>query len=330
MNGAGCPNGWQAQTQPADRFRQGTSARAGRSSRCATARRFRRATFGRDQHVRRATARASPASRSSRAAPRRTARIWQMAMCATPFASCQNHFPKQGTWAETETQLGSLAAGRVTPFHATHLWAGVTCTNSSCADSVSAGRAAQITHVESHAVVEDYTPPGAPSLSGVSGSWNSGQKQLRYSASDAGSGVESATLTVDGSLHRTINHACARLPTGGYTQPVPCATFTNGEFTLNEPGQLADGPPHPRGHLARRQRRVRRLVAGVLGGQQRTRPPDRIDRGRRRRLAGHERLLGHVGEPGSGERVADRGGVLQDRLGADVADGWDARSAGQG
>ena len=33
-----------------------------------------------------------------------------------------------------------------------------------------------------------------------------------------------------------------------------------------------------------------------------------------------------MGEPGSGERVADCGGVLQDRLGADLADGWHARA----
>ena len=39
--------------------------------------------------------------------------IWKMAMCATPFANCQTHFPKQGTWTETETQLGSLDAGRL-------------------------------------------------------------------------------------------------------------------------------------------------------------------------------------------------------------------------
>ena len=239
LNGAGCPNGWQAQAAPADRFRHGNfcSRWEIQSVRDGTA--LQQGAFAGTSMFTGNGARFTGFSiKSSGTAQNGT--FWQMAMCATPFASCQNHFPKQGTWTETETQLGSLAPAG-TPFHATHLWAGVTCPNSSCADSVPAGRAVQITHVESHAVVEDYTPPGAPSLSGVSTGWNSGQKQLRYSASDAGSGVESATLTVDGSLHRTNTHACARLPTGGYTQPVPCATVTNGEFSLNEPGQLADG-----------------------------------------------------------------------------------------
>ena len=328
LNGAGCPNGWQAQTAPADRFRQGNfcSRWEIQSVRDGTA--LQQGAFAGTSMFTGAGARFTGFSiKSSGTAQNGT--FWQMAMCATPFASCQNHFPKQGTWSETETQLGSLAPAG-TPFHATHLWAGVSCPNSSCADSVSAGRAVQVTHVESHAVVEDYTPPGAPSLSGVSTGWNSGQKQLRYSASDAGSGVESATLTVDGSLHRTNTHACARLPTGGYTQPVPCATFTNGEFTPERAGPARGRPPHPRGHVARRERRGRGLVAGVLGGQQRARAPDRARRRRRRWLARHERLLGDVGEPGPGQRVADCGGVLQGWLCPDVADGRRTRSRASG
>jgi hypothetical protein len=239
MNGAGCPNGWQAQSVPPDRFRQGNfcSRWEIQSVRDGTA--LRQGDFaGTSMHTG-AGARFTGFSIDSFGTARNGV-IWQMAMCATPFANCQQHFPKQGTWSQSETRLGSLVSGGA-PFHATHLWAGVTCTSSTCPDSASAGRAAQITHVESHAVVEDYTPPGAPDHHGVSTRWNSGQKELTYTASDAGSGVESVTLTVDGSLHRTVNHSCTRLPSGGYTQPVPCATATSGSFTLNEPGQLADG-----------------------------------------------------------------------------------------
>ena len=239
MNGARCPNGWQAQSIPPDRFRQGNfcSRWEIQSARDGTA--LREGDFAGTSMYAGEGARFTGFSIDSSGTARNGV-IWEMAMCATPFAGCTQHFPKQGSWSQTETRLGSLASGG-SPFYATHLWAGVKCVSSSCPDSASAGRAVQITHVESHAVVEDYTAPGAPDHRGVSTHWNSGQKELTYSASDAGSGIESVMLTVDGSLHRTINHSCSRLPAGGYTQPVPCATATNGSFTVNEPGQLADG-----------------------------------------------------------------------------------------
>src|SRR5688572_27857271 len=237
LNGSGCPNGWQAQQMPADRFRQGNfcsrweiqsvregslqqGAFAGTSMFAGTGARFTGFSI-----------------KSSGTA--RNGTTWKMAMCQTPFAGCTAWLPQSGSWGEREFQLGTLAGGA--PVHAQHLWAGVSCDASSCPDSASTGRAVQITHVASHAVVDDYTQPGAPSLGGVSTGWNSGPKRLSYSASDAGSGIESVTLTVDGSLQRTNNHSCSRLPSGGYTQAVPCATVTGGDFTLNEPGQLADG-----------------------------------------------------------------------------------------
>ncbi|MGH2837715.1 MAG: Ig-like domain-containing protein, partial [Thermoleophilaceae bacterium] len=239
LNGAGCPNAWQAQQAPADRFRQGNycSRWEIQSVRDGTA--LQQGAFAGTSMFAGTGARFTGFSIKSHGTAR-NGTSWKMAMCATPFASCTGWFPQSGTWGETEYQLGSLSPGG-SPIYAQHLWAGASCDASSCADSSAAGRAVQITHLESHAVVDDYTPPGAPSLGGVSTGWNSGQKQLTYSASDAGSGIESATLTVDGSLHRTNNHSCTRLPTGGYTQPVPCATSTSGQFTLNEPGQLADG-----------------------------------------------------------------------------------------
>ena len=161
-------------------------------------------------------------------------------MCQSPFKECANFLPWSGTWSEAEAALGTLAPSG-SPVYAKHLWAGVRCYQDKCPDSTSAGRAVNLTHLQSHAVVDDYTAPAKAHISGVSPGWNAGEKQLSYSASDFGSGVESVALVVDGSLYRTITHSCSRLPTGGYTRPVPCAATTGGEFPVNERGQLADG-----------------------------------------------------------------------------------------
>jgi len=238
LNSAGCPNGWKPHTFAADRFRQADfcsrweiqSLRDGplREGDAAGASMFTDAG-----------ARFTGFSMRSHGTAR-NGTMWEIAMCPTPYVGCSRHWPHTGTWHDAELALGSLAPGGA-PIYARHLWAGVTCIQDKCADSVSAGRAVQVTQRESHAVVEDYTAPGAPSVTGVSTGWNSGVKRLNYSASDAGSGVESVQLTIDGSLNRTTRHGCARLPAGGYSHPVPCATATGGLFTLNEPGQLADG-----------------------------------------------------------------------------------------
>ena len=239
FNGAGCPNGWQAQGVPAGRFQQHNHCSRWEIRSVRDGKALKQGDFAGTSMFAGAGSRFTGFSIKSHGTAR-NGTAWEVAMCRTPFADCVGHFPQSGTWGEMEVQLGSLASG--TPaFQAQHLWAGVKCNASSCADSASAGRAVNLTHVESHAVVDDYTPPGKPSLAGVSTGWNSGPKQLSYSAADAGSGVASVTLTVDGSLNRTTNHSCSRLPTGGYTRPVPCLLTTGGEFTLNEPGQLADG-----------------------------------------------------------------------------------------
>ena len=247
LNGAGCPNGWQAQTLPADRFRQGNfcSRWEIQSVRDGTA--LQQGDFAGTSMFAGDGARFTGFSIKSSGTAQNGA-IWQMAMCATPFASCQHHFPKQGTWSETETQLGSLAPGG-SPFYATHLWAGVTCATSSCADSGS-GRPRRADHARRvarggrglHAAGRADRSAGSR-RDGTPGRSSSGTRRPTPAA-----GSSRSTLTVDGSLHRTINHSCARLPAGGYTQPVPCATATNGEFTVNEPGQLADGRHTLDGH----------------------------------------------------------------------------------
>ncbi len=168
----------------------------------------------------------------------RNGAYWSVAMCARPAAHCQVAFRRTGDWNDTEVQLGTLTR-RGAPYYGRYVWAGATCGESRCPDSTQ--RAVTVAHMRSHAVVEDYTPPGQPTVSGISTGWNAGEKQLSYSAADIGSGVDSVTLTIDGSLHRTVTHACSRLPTGGYTRPAPCSSTATGGFSVNESGQLADG-----------------------------------------------------------------------------------------
>jgi hypothetical protein len=239
LNGGGCPNGWQGQTFSPAKFRQTDYCSRWEIQSTRDGVPLARDEFAGASLFAGEGARFTGFSIRSWGEARNGA-IWKMAMCAAPFAGCTSHIPQAGTWTDTEFQLGTLMPG-ASPIHARHLWAGVSCQASSCADSAAEGRAVQVHHAESHAIVEDYTPPGAPSVSGIADGWNSGERRLNYSASDAGSGVGSVTLTVDGSLHRTNVHSCTRLPAGGYQQPVPCLTSTGGDFALNEPGQLADG-----------------------------------------------------------------------------------------
>ncbi len=237
MNAAGCPNGWQAQSTAQDRFRHSPSCARWEIRSTRDGKALKRGSSAGIGMVTAPGARFTGFSiRSSGTA--RNGAYWSVAMCARPGAHCQFHFRRTGTWNETEVQLGTLTRGG-SPYYGGYVWAGATCGESSCPDSTR--RAVNVTHVQSHAVVDDYTAPGRPTVAGVSTGWNSGEKQLSYSATDIGSGVDSVTLTIDGSLHRTVTHSCSRLPTGGYTRPAPCASTTTGEFSVNEPGQLADG-----------------------------------------------------------------------------------------
>jgi hypothetical protein len=239
MNGAGCPNGWQAVSSPPERFRHENACSRWeiKSRQSGTALR-RGDAVGMSMFAGTGARFTGFSIRSSGTA--RNGTSWTALMCETEFRNCGGLFPASGTWDETEYWVGTLSPSG-SPYYAQHLWAGARCNQDKCPDSTSAGRAVNVTHVQSHAVVDDYTPPGRPGVGGISGGWNSGEKQLTYFATDAGSGVASVLMTVDGSLHRSVNHSCSRLPTGGYTRPVPCATATGGEFTVNEPGQLADG-----------------------------------------------------------------------------------------
>jgi hypothetical protein len=230
-NGAGCGSGWVAETSAPSKFTQ-----ADHCSRW-TIRSNREGPLN-TSHYAGANLYAGAGARFTSFSIRSTGTVQNgvraaVFTCARPWDSCQGGTPLSGSWNDVEIVRGG---------NAQHVFAGVWCYEAKCPDSVSAGRAASIDYHESHAVVEDYTPPAAPSLSGVSTGWNSGQRRLAYGAADAGSGIDTVFLTIDGSLHRANNHTCARLPGVGYSRPVPCATSTSGEFDVNQPGQLADGP----------------------------------------------------------------------------------------
>ena len=239
LNGAGCPNGWHGLKSPAGKFRNVNHCSYWEIRSTRDGKALRRGDAAGASMFTGTGARFTGFSIRSRGTARNGMK-WNIAMCRTPWAGCGWYFPRSGTWSETEVALGSLVPGG-SPTYAQQLWAGVQCAQASCPDSSSAGRAVNLTQLRSHAVIDDYTPPGAANVSGISRGWNSGEKHLGYSATDQGSGVASVWLTVDGSWHRAINHSCTRLPAGGYTTPVPCATATGGEFAVNQAGQLADG-----------------------------------------------------------------------------------------
>jgi len=236
LNGAGCPNGWHAQSSSPTKFLQANHCSSWDIRTDGTTARN---NWGGASMFTDGGARFTGFSiRSS--GTTRNGMYWRVSACNGFFTDCSSYWPigvSGGSWSDVEARLGTLAGGSLT---ANHLYAGLWCGEATCEDAAGA-RAGSISQFESHAVVEDFTAPGLPSLSGVSTGWNSGEKVLSYSATDAGSGVESVTLTVDGSLHRTLNHSCLRLPSGGYQAPLPCAKSTGGQFALNEPGQLADG-----------------------------------------------------------------------------------------
>ncbi len=317
LNGAGCPNGWQAQQIPADRFRQGNycsrweiqSAREGS---------LQRGDFAGTSMFAGAGARFTGFSIKSHGTAR-NGTTWKMAMCQTPFAGCTALVPAVGLVGRDRVPARH-PGGRVR--RSTRSTCGQVCraTTRRAPTPASAGRAVQMTHIASHAVVDDYTQPGAPSLGGVSTGWNSGQKQLSYSASDAGSGIESVTLTVDDSLHRTNHHSCSRLPAGGYTRASAVPLVDERELQAERARPACRWPTHTGGQVTRRRRHEHAEDAGVLGGQQRARASAWSGGRGRRRVATDERLLGDVAEPGSGEWVGDCGRVLQDRICSGNAD----------
>ena len=141
--------------------------------------------------------------------------FWHMSHVRHAFATCQPPLPEAGH-VERDRDAARQPRTRGHPVPRDAPLGGLTCPKRAAPTRFRP--AAPAGHdVESHAVVEDYTLPGAPSLSGSDGDGTPARSNCGTPASDAGSGVESATLTVDGPLHRTNTHACARLPTGGYT-----------------------------------------------------------------------------------------------------------------
>lgn len=165
--------------------------------------------------------------------------VWEIAGCAST-QSCSGFFPQSGTWSTTGFGLGTLGLGG--DLNASFLFFRLRCASAAgCAPGAGDNRAGLVINSESDAIVDDPSPPSPAALAGVSTGWSSGERTLTWTASDPGSGVSAAALTIDGSLSQSQTLGCARLPTGGYTRPVPCATAAEGSFRLNRPGQLADG-----------------------------------------------------------------------------------------
>ena len=214
------------QTFSPQRFRQG--ARTGRSSRPVTARRSGPAS----SRGRASTPATAPRFTGFSIRSRGVARngtVWKMAMCATPFAGCRTIFPALG---RDVGRAGVRARHRSARQRPDLREAPVRGRDVRVHDvrrlRPSEGRAVQVTHTESHAVVDDFTPPGSPSLSGVSTGWNAGQRRLAYAASDAGGGIASARADRRRLAASHNRPPCSRLPAGGYPQAVPCATATRG------------------------------------------------------------------------------------------------------
>jgi len=162
MNGAGCPNGWQAQSSPAARFRHSSSCSRWEVRSVRDGKALKHGNSAGISMVAGSGARFTGFSVRSQGTARNGA-YWNVAMCRTPYANCQTHFPRTGTWDETEVQLGTLMPGG-SAYYAQHVWAGARCGQTTCADSTSAGRAVNVAHFQTHAVVEDYTTPGKPSI----------------------------------------------------------------------------------------------------------------------------------------------------------------------
>ena len=124
LNGAGCPNGWQAQQIPADRFRQGNfcsrweiqSVREGS---------LQRGDFAGTSMFAGAGARFTGFSIKSYGTAR-NGTTWKMAMCQTPFAGCTGLVPAVGLVGRDRVPARHPARA-ASPVYAQHLWAGVSC-----------------------------------------------------------------------------------------------------------------------------------------------------------------------------------------------------------
>ena len=211
MNGAGCPSGWQAQRSRPTGFAHGEPLLAlgdpvGARRHGAQAGRLRG-----HQHVRRRRARASPGSRSSRHGTARNGTYWRCrdvrdAVRELPAPTSRSRArgarPRRGSaaWRRAGRRSTRRICGRVS-----------SARSRAARTPRAAGRAVQITHVESHAVVDDYTPPGRAGRS--AGSRRAGTRARSSSGTrrrTPGSGVESV-------------HADRRRVTAPHDQPLVLA-----------------------------------------------------------------------------------------------------------
>ena len=257
-----------------------TSARAGRSSRCATAPRCSGATSPGTSMFAGAGARFTGFSIKSHGTAQ-NGTTWQMAMCADAVRELPAALPAAGHVGRDRDRSSAAwrRAGRRST--RTHLWAGVSCDDVDAAPTQRLRVAPCRSRTWSRTRWSTTTRrPARRSLGGVSTGWNSGQKQLAYSASDAGSGVESVDadgrrLAAPHDQPLVLAAAVGRVHAAGAVRDVD-----ERDVHAERAGAARGWPAHAVGHVARRRRRRRGESAGVLGGQQRAGPSARARRSR--------------------------------------------------
>lgn len=165
---------------------------------------------------------------------------WRQALCSA--STCADGRVVDRSAPRRRYTLGALRSPAAA-VRATRALVYLYCSNGSgCKPLPKGGRPAFATSRNSHLVVDDYTPPRAAALSGLSTGWNSGLRTLRYSARDTGGGVERVALTIDRSASSLRSHSCRRVKGGGYSRPQPCATSVVSHFQVNSAAsRLPDG-----------------------------------------------------------------------------------------
>jgi hypothetical protein len=238
LGGAGCPSGWHEHTF--------TPAKLNQETDCASWRIWsnRNGTPMTKGHGAAASMFAAEGARFTgfsiqTAGTARNGMAWQMGMCQESYSGCVGYPASRGTWFGNTPALGTLASPGA-PQYARQLYAGVWCDAPSCPDDDTAGRAADVAIRSSHAVVEDFTAPGAPDLSGIPTGWTGGEQTLSYTASDAGSGLSSVAFEINGKPESSSAYSCMRLPDGAFSHPLPCSLTAGGSFPVDT-RRLADG-----------------------------------------------------------------------------------------
>lgn len=92
--------------------------------------------------------------------------------------------------------------------------------------------------------LEDPAGPAATVSGELTGSaWLNGNRGLRWTGNDRGSGLRFAETTIDGAVRSRTEHSCTKVNVGGQTRGArmqPCGLAASGEHTINT-ATLSDG-----------------------------------------------------------------------------------------